>query len=86
MNQPLDYLNAAVAIAEAMCDTGSECYENEHLLALPFNGAMMFYVDEMAYFELAAQRAWAEANAQIGCIVNDPRYIEWAKTQQTETA
>ena len=38
-------------------------------------------IEKLAAELLTAQRAWAEADAQIGCIVNDSRYVEWAKGQ-----
>ena len=80
MNKPLDYLNAAVAIAEAMCDTSTDgAYnESEHLLALPINGAMMFYVDDMAYFELAA-RGVSDTRVIMRTLERDAPRVEWER-------
>jgi hypothetical protein len=59
MNKPIgiDWMAASISIEEAMNDDGSgKTYvENEHLLALPINGALMYYVDELACFELATR-------------------------------
>ena len=55
----MNWMAAAITIAEAMNDTstsdGASYVEDEHLLALPVNGALMYYVDELACFELATR-------------------------------
>lgn len=80
MKTYLDWMAAAVAIAEAMCDTsdGESYNENEHLLALPFNGALMYFVDELAHFDLACKYE-SDTTARFETLERDAPGIEWER-------
>lgn len=73
-----DWMDAAVAIAEAMCNTDidGEFNESEYLLSLPINGALMFYVDDLAYFELATRNG-SDSWGSMRSLERDAPQIEW---------
>lgn len=76
----MDWLAASISIEEAMNDDGSgKTYvENEYLLALPINGALMYYVSELAYFELAYQSE-PDFIQRYGKLYRDAPHIEWER-------
>jgi hypothetical protein len=77
----MDWLAASVAIAEAMNDDGSgKTYvESEYLLALPINGALMYYVDESAYFK-HAYHSENENPVRFDELEQYAPYAEWERT------